>query len=109
MLVSLQACRGGALDDGVEVDSATDTSTASVFQQYLSVPMDTVVMYATAPGEPNSPSDGPVPYWDEHGRLCHVSSLKVENYRQRRAREYYRKPVFIMSCSCNPPSKAARQ
>ncbi|TWW66170.1 caspase-7-like [Takifugu flavidus] len=46
----IQACRGGALDDGVEVDSATDASTASIFQQYLSVPMDTVVMYATAPG-----------------------------------------------------------
>lgn len=52
--VSLQACRGGDLDNGVEVDSATDASTACDFQQYLSVPMDTVVMYATAPGEPDS-------------------------------------------------------
>lgn len=52
--MSLQACRGHALDNGVEVDSATDDSAACVFQQYLSVPVDTAVMYATAPGEPDS-------------------------------------------------------
>ncbi|KAK1877291.1 Caspase-3 [Dissostichus eleginoides] len=43
------ACRGGALDDGVEVDSVTDSSECS-FTQHLSVPIDTAVMYATAPG-----------------------------------------------------------
>ncbi|CAG05414.1 unnamed protein product [Tetraodon nigroviridis] len=50
----IQACRGDALDDGVEVDAAADAdadaSAACVFQQCLSVPLDTVVMYATAPG-----------------------------------------------------------
>ncbi|KAK5856790.1 hypothetical protein PBY51_008360 [Eleginops maclovinus] len=45
----IQACRGGALDDGVEVDSAVDISECS-FTQHLSVPVDTAVMYATAPG-----------------------------------------------------------
>ncbi|KAL3054355.1 hypothetical protein OYC64_006642 [Pagothenia borchgrevinki] len=45
----IQACRGGALDDGVEVDSVTDSSECS-FTQHLSVPIDTAVMYATAPG-----------------------------------------------------------
>ncbi|KAJ4920804.1 hypothetical protein JOQ06_015350 [Pogonophryne albipinna] len=44
-----EACRGGALDDGVEVDSVTDSSECS-FTQHLSVPIDTAVMYATAPG-----------------------------------------------------------
>ncbi|KAI3362503.1 hypothetical protein L3Q82_012788 [Scortum barcoo] len=43
----IQACRGDALDDGVEVDSAGD---AAEFSQDLSVPVDTAVMYATAPG-----------------------------------------------------------
>uniref|UniRef100_A0AAQ4PXE4 Caspase-3-like n=2 Tax=Gasterosteus aculeatus aculeatus TaxID=481459 RepID=A0AAQ4PXE4_GASAC len=45
----IQACRGTGLDDGVEVDSANDTRECSV-SQYLSVPMDTAVMYATPPG-----------------------------------------------------------
>ncbi|XP_030292357.1 caspase-7-like [Sparus aurata] len=45
----VQACRGDALDDGVEVDSADD-STESSFLQYLSLPVDAAVMYATAPG-----------------------------------------------------------
>ncbi|KAM8743298.1 caspase-3-like [Acanthopagrus schlegelii] len=45
----VQACRGLALDPGVEVDSA-DGSRESSFSQYLSLPVDTTVMYATAPG-----------------------------------------------------------
>ncbi|XP_044029971.1 caspase-3-like [Siniperca chuatsi] len=45
----IQACRGHDLDDGVEVDSAGDTPECS-FSQHLSVPVDTAVMYATAPG-----------------------------------------------------------
>uniref|UniRef100_A0AAQ5YJ58 Caspase 3, apoptosis-related cysteine peptidase-like n=1 Tax=Amphiprion ocellaris TaxID=80972 RepID=A0AAQ5YJ58_AMPOC len=45
-VLSLQACRGDDLDDGVEVDSAVENSSS----QYLSVPIDTAVMYATAPG-----------------------------------------------------------
>ncbi|XP_044029068.1 caspase-3-like isoform X2 [Siniperca chuatsi] len=45
----IQACRGHDLDDGVEVDSAGDTTEGS-FSQHLSVPVDTAVMYATAPG-----------------------------------------------------------
>ncbi|XP_038590156.1 caspase-7-like [Micropterus salmoides] len=49
LLLSLQACRGDGLDDGVEVDSAGDTAECS-FSEYLSVPVDTAVMYATAPG-----------------------------------------------------------
>ncbi|XP_071322245.1 caspase-7-like isoform X2 [Trachinotus anak] len=48
-LFLVQACRGGGLDDGVEVDSADDTSECS-FSQHPSVPVDTAVMYATAPG-----------------------------------------------------------
>ncbi|XP_020483958.1 caspase-3 [Labrus bergylta] len=44
-LFLIQACRGGALDDGVEVDSAGDS-----FSQQLCVPVDTAAMYATAPG-----------------------------------------------------------
>ncbi|XP_018550472.1 caspase-3 [Lates calcarifer] len=48
-LFLIQACRGHALDDGVEVDSAAD-STEFSFSQYLSVPVDTAVMFATAPG-----------------------------------------------------------
>ncbi len=51
LFLSLQACRGDGLDDGVEVDSAGDTSECS-FSQHLSVPIDTAVMYATAPGKP---------------------------------------------------------
>lgn len=50
-LFCLQACRGGDLDDGVEVDSA-DGVTECSFSQYLSAPVDTAVMYATAPGKP---------------------------------------------------------
>uniref|UniRef100_UPI0037E87A11 caspase-3-like n=1 Tax=Semicossyphus pulcher TaxID=241346 RepID=UPI0037E87A11 len=48
-LFLVQACRGDALDDGVEVDSAADSSECS-FSQQLCVPVDTAVMYATAPG-----------------------------------------------------------
>ncbi|KAM7392383.1 hypothetical protein PAMA_007479 [Pampus argenteus] len=48
-LFLIQACRGNALDDGVEVDSVSD-STESSFSPHLSVPVDTAVMYATAPG-----------------------------------------------------------
>ncbi|XP_068609412.1 caspase-7 [Brachionichthys hirsutus] len=47
----IQACRGEGLDDGVEVDSASDSIGESVFSSvHLSVPVDTAVMYATAPG-----------------------------------------------------------
>ncbi|KAM4635527.1 caspase-7 [Polymixia lowei] len=49
-LFFIQACRGGDLDDGVEVDSAECDVTEDSFSQYLSVPVDTAVMYATAPG-----------------------------------------------------------
>uniref|UniRef100_A0A3B4G3B8 Caspase 3, apoptosis-related cysteine peptidase b n=1 Tax=Pundamilia nyererei TaxID=303518 RepID=A0A3B4G3B8_9CICH len=45
----IQACRGDALDDGVEVDSAGDATDCS-FSLHLSVPADTAVMYATPPG-----------------------------------------------------------
>ncbi|XP_030580751.1 caspase-3-like [Archocentrus centrarchus] len=48
-LFLVQACRGGALDDGVEVDSAGDPTEFS-FSQHLSVPVDAAVMYATPPG-----------------------------------------------------------
>ncbi|XP_015248518.1 caspase-3-like [Cyprinodon tularosa] len=48
-LFLIQACRGHHLDDGVEVDSAQEESDSS-FSHYLSVPTDTAVMYATAPG-----------------------------------------------------------
>lgn len=48
-LFLIQACRGDGLDDGVEVDSV-DATTDAVFLPYLSVPIDTAVMYATAPG-----------------------------------------------------------
>lgn len=49
-LFFIQACRGDGLDDGVEVDSAAGDLPEVGFSQYLSVPMDTAVMYATAPG-----------------------------------------------------------
>ncbi|KAF0031854.1 hypothetical protein F2P81_016409 [Scophthalmus maximus] len=49
-LFLIQACRGDALDDGVEVDSAGDDDAEFSFSQQLSVPVDTAVMYATAPG-----------------------------------------------------------
>ncbi|XP_017282905.1 caspase-7-like [Kryptolebias marmoratus] len=49
-LFLIQACRGNALDDGVEVDSANDSTESISFSQYLSVPVDTAVMYTTAPG-----------------------------------------------------------
>ncbi|MEQ2273265.1 hypothetical protein XENORESO_001834 [Xenotaenia resolanae] len=48
-LFLIQACRGEALDDGVEVDSAQEALYCS-FSHYLSVPVDTAVMYATSPG-----------------------------------------------------------
>ncbi|CAK6972679.1 caspase-7-like [Scomber scombrus] len=47
----IQACRGDGLDDGVEVDSVDSVSTTeNSFVQNLAVPVDTAVMYATAPG-----------------------------------------------------------
>ncbi|XP_068191412.1 caspase-7-like [Antennarius striatus] len=47
----IQACRGEGLDDGVEVDSALDTSPESVLSSmYQSAPVDTLVMFATPPG-----------------------------------------------------------
>ncbi|XP_069370054.1 caspase-7-like [Paralichthys olivaceus] len=45
----IQACRGHDLDDGVEVDSGDDVTDSS-FSQDLHFPVDTAVMYATAPG-----------------------------------------------------------
>lgn len=47
-LFFIQACRGAALDDGVEVDSGHDADDS--FSPFLSVPIDTAVMFATAPG-----------------------------------------------------------
>ncbi|XP_029565632.1 caspase-3 [Salmo trutta] len=51
-LFFIQACRGGELDDGVrvETDSAGSDVTEDTLSQYLSIPMDTAVMYATTPG-----------------------------------------------------------
>ncbi|XP_020782419.2 caspase-7-like [Boleophthalmus pectinirostris] len=50
-LFFIQACRGNGLDDGVEVDSIDSVdSTEGSFSPDLSVPIDTAVMYATAPG-----------------------------------------------------------
>ncbi|XP_029023996.1 caspase-3-like isoform X1 [Betta splendens] len=45
----IQACRGEAVDGGVEVDSGGDAAGFSI-PQYESVPVDTAVMYATVPG-----------------------------------------------------------
>lgn len=47
-LFFIQACRGDNLDDGVEVDSGHVAEES--FSPHLSVPIDTAVMYATAPG-----------------------------------------------------------
>ncbi|XP_029023998.1 caspase-3-like isoform X2 [Betta splendens] len=44
----IQACRGEAVDGGVEVDSGGDAAGFSI-PQYESVPVDTAVMYATVP------------------------------------------------------------
>ncbi|KAL0965310.1 hypothetical protein UPYG_G00279600 [Umbra pygmaea] len=51
-LFFIQACRGGELDNGVtiETDSAGSDAAEDTLTQYLSIPMDTAVMYATAPG-----------------------------------------------------------
>uniref|UniRef100_A0A4W5NX36 Caspase-3-like n=1 Tax=Hucho hucho TaxID=62062 RepID=A0A4W5NX36_9TELE len=51
-LFFIQACRGGELDDGVtvEMDSAGSDIIEDTLSQYLSIPMDTAVMYATVPG-----------------------------------------------------------
>ncbi|XP_023274804.1 caspase-3-like [Seriola lalandi dorsalis] len=49
-LFLVQACRGHGLDDGVEVDSVEDAPESSFFSQHPAVPVDTAVMYATAPG-----------------------------------------------------------
>ncbi|XP_075885882.1 caspase-7 [Nelusetta ayraudi] len=49
-LFLIQACRGEALDDGVEVDSAVEPDEEPGILPHLSVPADTAVMYATAPG-----------------------------------------------------------
>ncbi|KAJ0057618.1 hypothetical protein NL108_009414, partial [Boleophthalmus pectinirostris] len=54
-LFFIQACRGNGLDDGVEVDSIDSVdSTEGSFSPDLSVPIDTAVMYATAPGKANT-------------------------------------------------------
>ncbi|XP_053728190.1 caspase-7-like [Synchiropus splendidus] len=44
----VQACRGDALDDGVQVDSSEEAE--SLPSQYFSLPVETAVMYATVPG-----------------------------------------------------------
>ncbi|KAM9801260.1 caspase-7-like [Neosynchiropus ocellatus] len=44
----VQACRGDALDNGVEVDSSGEEEL--VLNQYFTLPVDTAVMYATVPG-----------------------------------------------------------
>ncbi|KAG7270999.1 hypothetical protein CRUP_014598 [Coryphaenoides rupestris] len=49
-LFFIQACRGGDLDGGVQVDSARSEPTDDPFSQSLSVPVDTAVIYATPPG-----------------------------------------------------------
>ncbi|CAL8386708.1 unnamed protein product [Boreogadus saida] len=50
-LFFVQACRGGELDEGVQVDSAvSDDTEEDAFSQSLSVPVDTAVIYATPPG-----------------------------------------------------------
>ncbi|XP_012709237.2 caspase-3 [Fundulus heteroclitus] len=48
-LFLIQACRGKALDDGVEVDSCQQPPDGN-FSHYFSIPVDTAVMFATAPG-----------------------------------------------------------
>ncbi|KAL2099713.1 hypothetical protein ACEWY4_004107 [Coilia grayii] len=51
-LFLVQACRGHGLDDGVDVetDSASFSDEEDNVSDYLSIPVDTAVMYATAPG-----------------------------------------------------------
>ncbi|KAK0156430.1 Caspase-3 [Merluccius polli] len=49
-LFFIQACRGGDLDGGVQVDSIRSESTDDPFSQSLSIPVDTAVIYATPPG-----------------------------------------------------------
>ncbi|XP_061886856.1 caspase-7-like [Entelurus aequoreus] len=46
----VQACRGGALDDGVVTDSGGVDEPAVDVYSHLSVPVNTLVMYATVPG-----------------------------------------------------------
>ncbi|XP_076139537.1 caspase-7-like [Alosa pseudoharengus] len=51
-LFFVQACRGHELDSGVEIetDSASVSDEDDNLSDYLSIPINTAVMYATAPG-----------------------------------------------------------
>uniref|UniRef100_H3AXG0 Caspase 3 n=2 Tax=Latimeria chalumnae TaxID=7897 RepID=H3AXG0_LATCH len=46
----IQACRGNALDDGVQLETDSILQQDNDFSQYFSIPEDTIVMYATSPG-----------------------------------------------------------
>ncbi|KAG9263419.1 caspase-3 [Astyanax mexicanus] len=49
-LFLIQACRGHLLDDGVEVEADSVGCEDEGLSEYSSVPINTVVMHATAPG-----------------------------------------------------------
>ncbi|XP_066507880.1 caspase-7 [Hoplias malabaricus] len=49
-LILIQACRGHLLDDGVEVETDSVDSEDAGLSESFSVPINTVVMYATPPG-----------------------------------------------------------
>ncbi|XP_048115857.1 caspase-7-like isoform X1 [Alosa alosa] len=51
-LFLVQACRGDMLDSGVEIemDSGSVSDEDDILSDYLSIPINTAVMYATAPG-----------------------------------------------------------
>ncbi|KAJ8347068.1 hypothetical protein SKAU_G00284690 [Synaphobranchus kaupii] len=52
-LFFIQACRGGELDSGVEIETDSALGTADdedSLSHYLSIPIDTAVMFATPPG-----------------------------------------------------------
>lgn len=52
MCVHAQACRGTDLDDGVEVETdCVDSSEDEGVFECQSIPNETVVAYATAPGK----------------------------------------------------------
>ncbi|XP_062410869.1 caspase-7-like [Sardina pilchardus] len=49
-LFLVQACRGHELDSGVETDAVSISDEDDNLSDYLSIPINTAVMYATAPG-----------------------------------------------------------
>ncbi|KAG7476321.1 hypothetical protein MATL_G00081690 [Megalops atlanticus] len=49
-LFFIQACRGNELDSGVELQTDSANEEGDCLSHYLSIPIDTAVMYATAPG-----------------------------------------------------------